>query len=239
MTSNNALYHLYRWKSGVKLVAPDATGDLHTHGQYTGYDVASVLALPFNFYFLDKQGNTQMMNEESALICGFKSAEDAVGKSLFDVSMPDSASRLIENCAYVMQAQVVNIFEEQNQKKDGNSLHFLSIKCPWYGLDNTIIGVFGCSIVLGQHGLASSLSTVIGLGLFESEGSSQTPKLNQLTVKLSKREMDCFRWTLKGYTAKKIAKELGISYRTVEEYLVNIRKKTGAGSKAELLEMFR
>ncbi len=227
---------LYRWQNGIKLLAVDTPVDLRLHGQYTGYTVASVLALPYNFYFLDKLGNTQMMNDESALICGFKSAEDAIGKSLFDVSTPDSATLLIDNCTYVMQAQVINIFEEQNQKKDGSSLHFLSIKCPWYDLNNTVIGVFGCSIVLGQHSLAAALSTVIGLGLFESETKPQ--KLDQLTVKLSRREMDCLGLTIKGFTAKKIAKDLGISHRTVEEYLVNIRTKTGASSKAELMEMF-
>jgi FixJ family two-component response regulator len=34
-----------------------------------------------------------------------------------------------------------------------------------------------------------------------------------------------------------IGRALGISHRTVEEYLVNIRIKTGASSKAELIEM--
>lgn len=231
--------HLYRWKSGIKLQNPDVSTEPSIHGQYTGYDVASVLALPFNFYFLDKQGDTQLMNQESALICGFQSTEDSLGKSLFAVSMPDSAQRLIDNCTYVMQTQVVNIFEEQNQKKDGSTLHFLSVKCPWYDLENRIIGVFGCSIVLGQHGLASSLSAIIALGLFETPSPAQTLQPEQLTVKLTRREMDCFRLTMKGYTAKKIARELGISHRTVEEYLVNIRKKMGAGSKAELLEKFR
>lgn len=232
-------HQLYRWENGIKLVSPDDRQSHDFYGQNTGYTVASVLALPFNFYFLDQKGNTQIMNEESALICGFQSAEDSIGKSLFDVSLPDSANRLIENCTYVMQAQVVNIFEEEHQKKDGTSLHFLSIKCPWYSLDNTIIGIFGCSIVLGQHNLASSLSIVIALGLFESDKSLHATKLEQLDVKLTSRELDCFRFAIKGWTAKKIAKELGISHRTVEEYIVNIRNKTGATSKAQLLEMFR
>jgi DNA-binding CsgD family transcriptional regulator len=109
-------------------------------------------------------------------------------------------------------------------------------------MDNRVIGVFGCSIVLGRHSLASSLSSVMALGLFHSETisaeSDKEPLVASLTFKLSKREMDCLQLAIKGYTAKKIAKVMNISYRTVEEYLINIRMKTGAGSKAELIEMF-
>ncbi|EHL30187.1 hypothetical protein LDG_7934 [Legionella drancourtii LLAP12] len=43
--------------------------------------------------------------------------------------------------------------------------------------------------------------------------------------------------TIKGYTAKRIARELGISHHTIEEYLLNIRIKMGAASKSELIEM--
>jgi len=49
--------------------------------------------------------------------------------------------------------------------------------------------------------------------------------------------MQCLQLTVKGYTAKKIAQQLGISYRTVEEYLNNIRIKAGANSKSALIEM--
>lgn len=49
--------------------------------------------------------------------------------------------------------------------------------------------------------------------------------------------MQCLQLTIKGFTAKKIAKELGLSFRTIEEYLTNIRTKAGVNSKSELIEM--
>lgn len=211
-------------------------------GQKTNHTVGSVLSLPFNFYFLNTHGKTQLMNEESALMCGFSSAEDSIGKSLFDVSNEESAANLINNCSEVINSNSVKIFEEQNIRKDGLNLQFLSIKCPWYDELNAIIGVFGCSIVLGKHGLATSLSAVMELNLFDSDKmpgnkQNQTSSLINNKTYLSKRELECLHLTIKGYTAKRIARELGISHRTVEEYLVNIRIKTGASSKAELIEM--
>ena len=236
---------IYRYKNGIKLIkyTPEEFNASSVHeGLNTGHTVGAILELPFNFYFLNTQGTTQLMNEESALMCGFKSAEDALGKSLFDVSQVESAKTLINNCAEVINDEVLKIFEEENTRKDGENLNFLSIKCPWYDLDETILGIFGCSIVLGKHGLANALSSIIALGLFDSDKIPLTNpnSLAQLKINktyLSKREIECLQLTIKGYTAKRIARQLGISHRTVEEYLFNIRIKTGTSSKAELIEM--
>ncbi|MDR3443047.1 MAG: LuxR C-terminal-related transcriptional regulator [Legionella sp.] len=241
----NQLAHtlqIYRFAQGIKLITPKCPLAVTKPGQKTNHTVGSVLSLPFNFYFLNTQGTTQLMNEESALMCGFTSANDAIGKSLFDVSDEKSATHLINNCAEVINSNSAKIFEEQNIRKDGLSLQFLSIKCPWYDETNEIIGVFGCSIVLGTHSLAASLSAVMELNLFDydtipSRTTNPTRNLKSTTTYLSKRELECLHLTIKGYTAKRIGRELGISHRTVEEYLVNIRIKIGASSKAELIEM--
>lgn len=230
---------IYRWGHGIKLVDPQISTATMNSGQKTNHTVASVLALPFNFYFLNTQGKTQLMNDESALMCGFLSAEDSIGKSLFDVSHEESAMNLINNCTEVINSNTVKIFEEQNIRKDGLNLQFLSIKCPWYNEEQLITGIFGCSIVLGKHSLAASLSAVMELNLFDSDKmpGNSAPNLKSNITYLSKRELECLHLTIKGYTAKRIARELGISHRTVEEYLLNIRIKTGASSKSELIEM--
>jgi DNA-binding NarL/FixJ family response regulator len=45
---------------------------------------------------------------------------------------------------------------------------------------------------------------------------------------LSVREVQIIKYTAKGFTAKEIAKTLGLAYRTVEVYASNIRKKLAA-----------
>ena len=53
-------------------------------------------------------------------------------------------------------------------------------------------------------------------------------------VKLSLRESQCLDILATGKTAKEIAAEIGLSHRTVEHYLENIRNKLGVGNKHEL-----
>ncbi len=53
---------------------------------------------------------------------------------------------------------------------------------------------------------------------------------------LTSREVQCLRLLQQGKTAKQTAKELHLSYRTVESYLDNIKVKLDATSKAELLK---
>lgn len=52
----------------------------------------------------------------------------------------------------------------------------------------------------------------------------------------TKRENECLYFTVRGKTAKQIAQILGVSYRTIEEYLSNIKIKMRVSSKAELIE---
>lgn len=51
---------------------------------------------------------------------------------------------------------------------------------------------------------------------------------------LSKREKECVFYFLNGKTAKETAIKLGISYRTVEDYFIKIKKKFGCKNKREL-----
>lgn len=86
-------------------------------------------------------------------------------------------------------------------------------KRPLYDLNNNICGVIGTS-----H------------QLFELE----TPKG---IVELSEREISCLSALFKGLTAKETAEHLGISPKTVETHIANIKKKTGVNSKKELIEL--
>lgn len=222
---------IVRAANGIQLVTADS-------GK-RGLTIAQLNALPFSAYFLNCKGETVFINQEGAKVCGFEDASHSVGLSLQSVSKPESAARLIDNCKVVIRSDSIQIFEEENQRKDNVSLQFLSIKAPWYDDNMQIIGVMGCSIVVGQHSLSESLAIVKKIGLMDNQPASQTALQNVKVnnVHLTQRELQCLKLTVKGYTAKRIAKELELSHRTVEEYLTNIRVKTGASSKAALIEM--
>lgn len=223
-------YFFCKFYNGIKLIRPeqDISASLH---QPTLKDI---LHLPFSVYLLNQDGKNIKINEESAELCGFYSPSQSLGKSLFDVSKEESARKLIMNCKSVMISNEVRFFEEVNLRRDNLTQQFFSVKIPWYDMNNQVIGVLGFSIVLGTHSLAEGLATIAQLGVLQPK-KPQNITLNG--VLLTKREIECLRLTMNGYTAKKIAKKLLISYRTVEEYLTNIRIKTNINSKSELVEL--
>lgn len=57
----------------------------------------------------------------------------------------------------------------------------------------------------------------------------------QKTYKLTLREAQCLYYSSHGHSAKQIAKELNLSYRTIEAYLENIKIKLKCRNKLHLL----
>ena len=55
-------------------------------------------------------------------------------------------------------------------------------------------------------------------------------------IRLSKRELECIYFMILGKTSKEIAEQLGISFRTVEQFIESIRSKLGCSKKSEIIE---
>lgn len=54
---------------------------------------------------------------------------------------------------------------------------------------------------------------------------------------LTKRELQCIHYLVKGASAKDIAFTLGLSYRTVEIYIQNIKDKLNVRKTAEIIAL--
>lgn len=235
---------IFRINQGVKLVKPeDIEEELKSnHSFNTGHTVASLSKFPFNFYFLNTDSETLLMNQQCVDICGFQSVNDSIGKSLFDVSHQESAAKLISNCNEVIMENKIKIFEETNVRNDGVDLQFLSVKSPWYDSNNTIIGVFGCSIVLGKQSLAESLLQIAQLGLLNpanyTVNNTIIPSVKCQNEALSERESLCIYHLCKGFTMKETAKIIGLSPKTVETYIGRAKQKFHCKNKAELIAAY-
>lgn len=243
-TSNELL--ICRFNQGIKLVRPDEIKFDAAH--LTNHTLGSIQQLPFSFYLLDLDGATKKMNSEGVEICGFESVEHSIGKTIGEVSKKESAIQMLNNCHEVINSHNVKIFDEENWRKDGERQHFLSVKSPWYDQSNKIVGICGFTVAIGKHSLANSLSIITDLGLLNPQKQIADPFADQANglnlnafhlkgINLTKRERECLCLTVKGYTAKRIARELDISHRTVEEYITNIRIKIGVSTKSELIEI--
>jgi DNA-binding CsgD family transcriptional regulator len=95
-----------------------------------------------------------------------------------------------------------------------------------------------------SHEHQVDISTVIGDRYYERQEEYPIKRVNNNLLKqlglaavelLTPREIDVIKYTAGGYPAIHIAKQLGLSKRTVEHYIVNIKSKLDCHSKVCLI----
>lgn len=238
-TSNELI--IQRYLNGFKLVSP-ISNRYKSEASDTPHGTLGNLLQQrsFNVFLTDDNGVAQSANESEAYLLGFDSVQHFIGKNVFDVA-PESIAQVIRcNDLVVMNRQRGCIYEEQFFiPKTEISLQFLCFKFPWYHLDNTLIGIFGLSIAMGVQGVAQSLTDISALGLLKPLSASDPEVLLSYVngIYLTKREIEILRYTVRGYTAKKISLMLQISSRTIEQHIANVKNKLGVSNKSELIDM--
>lgn len=72
------------------------------------------------------------------------------------------------------------------------------------------------------------------------QGKRQYNIINYLgkTIQFTKREIDCLYLFKAGYTAKEVAIQLGLSTRTIESHINNIKFKFGVKRKPDIIKAF-
>ncbi len=98
-------------------------------------------------------------------------------------------------------------------------------------------------ILLGKDRFSSNHDTLKLKNSAEANAMLNRLKIKQLPIKgpngcilLTESETNCLKLYAKGVTSKEIAHHLGISTRTSEKHLQNIREKTGLTSRSHLLQ---
>ncbi|CAM2773106.1 TPA: helix-turn-helix transcriptional regulator [Legionella pneumophila] len=142
---------------------------------------------------------------------GYSSLGEITNKTDTDFSWHEYATQLRNNDRSVIEARQSQSHYEQIIRHDGTYVNILTKKSPLVDSSSELIGLIGFSIALPQlHGIAA----------------------------LSARERECLYYLSKGFTDKKIAKQLIISPRTVETHLGNAKYKLGVSTRAELIATF-
>lgn len=232
---------IQRWKNGVRLVDANHQEDICHGNRLTVHDI---MQIQNNFYFLDPESNVLKMNETAAKTCGYISANDAVGRSIRHVAKPDTAQKIIANDKLVVAMQSLIFNVETFTRLDERHLSAISFKFPCYQ-DEKIIGLFGCSLLTAQHEIDAPTQQVlqsifIGTEPVHHEMNSFTQRLSmpcQMDGKsLNDREISVIDGLYRGYTAKGIAKRLGLSHRTIEHRIEALKIKFAVKNKSELIE---
>jgi len=216
--------------NGVKIVRPEKHGIMECHA------LMDIAALPLNTYFTDYDFKMREFNEEQSKTFGY-SRNGMVNKKLSNLMSRRSAQILESNNRKVMLQNRAYFFDEQADPYSlkVESFQALSLKMPWYNSDGSVAGIFGFGLCSGFHSFAEGLMQIQKLGLFnQNYGSDRIVKNAYLT----QRENQILNFVLKGFTAKHIARMIGISNRTVEVFIQKIKYKLNVKSRTGLIELF-
>ncbi|MCC5016130.1 MULTISPECIES: helix-turn-helix transcriptional regulator [unclassified Legionella] len=222
------------YRKGIKLALPK---HMETRTPVSRIHLFDLLKLSMSVYFLDANSTTHLMNQYGALLCGFDSAEDSKGRCLLDVAEKQSALQLMRNSSDVCITNTIKVYEERLVNHEGNEQFIFSVKFPWFNHNNQLVGSAGFSFNLHSSSLIYSLQQIRELGLFPHITAllgNNSYAINSLDF--TAREKDCAYWLVRGYSAKQIAAKLGLSFRTIEDYLGNMKIKMNVSSKQALIE---
>ncbi|HUX29199.1 MAG TPA: response regulator [Thiobacillus sp.] len=85
--------------------------------------------------------------------------------------------------------------------------------------------------------LLERVQRALALDLEWRQTQGRTQAIQQRYARLSPREIECMALIVSGLTSKEVARELGISPRTVEVHRTHVMHKMGAANLADLLNM--
>lgn len=229
---------VYRFGHGIKLIKPNTRNKKCIHyGWNTNHTVSRLLTIPCSIYFDNTNGIIQQVNEHNSALCGFDSANQAIGKTYFSRFTAKTAQLLLENDHKVMKNENTQFLEETIQQHNTDLVsQVLSIKMPWYNDQNKVIGLFGLSVILGKDSLADSLALISKMGLLISKENLSASIGSEMNgIYLSKQQQICAKFLLMGISIKEIALRMNLSPRTVENYIENIKFKCGCHNRTDLI----
>lgn len=226
---------IFRYKNGIKLIKPECANPP------VNLTVSDVSSMPVNIIFLNHESKIQWINDQNAATLGFNSQRSAIGKTIKVAYKSRAAQFSLQHDHEVITCHNTIIKDESCERVDSTAFQAITAKLPWYGDNDNIIGLMGCSITLGLNNtpcIQDALRSFVALNLFDLS-QKPMPVLRVDNLYFTKREMDVIRHVINGKTAREIARILDLSPRTIECYLVTIKEKTGAKTKSQLIERLR
>lgn len=117
--------------------------------------------------------------------------------------------------------------------KNGRFFLFFNRKYPWKNEQQENIGIICHSVEIEDIDFLKKIYHVV-----KSTGIDvQKPYyLNHpFLQRISSRESECLFYLIRGNTAKEIARQLSLSYRTVEQHIDSLKRKFSCRNKSELI----
>lgn len=219
----------YPTVNGIKTnSAPNQRGKL-------SYPLNDLCAQPFNVYLLNKASQIQYINPAGLESNHFMSFKDAINKTVLDFIKKDNALFTLSHDKKVLTQHSKLLIEQDLYFQNGAIDPYITLKMPWFNEKNDLIGILGCSALLSKQPIAEFITQITRLGLINQRDFYRKEN-SKIKTHITNREKDCLRYLVRGKTSKSIANMLGLSVRTIEFYIENLKSKFDVHSKEELIE---
>lgn len=191
---------------------------------------------------MDTNSKAIYSNDSTAQTFGFTGEEALLGHDAYDMRCPavECAEDFIKQDKYVQKTGSTLTILDIHGYAQGQQKIILTKKTPFH-LNGKLVG----SICHGIEIYSTSLARISG-ALLESDKQyypknkkeERTYTIGAITGnnKLTKRELECVFYWIRGYTVKEMGKTLGLSPRTVEAYINSIKLKWGCQYKSEAIK---
>lgn len=194
--------------------------------------------LPALVFLKDRQGKYHACNDYAAKQAGFEKENDLIGTTDFSCCWKSDALSYQQMDKKVIDEKHPLSFIETIRDTDQNILNALTYKVPFITRSRQTM-VFGISLVINSEsfipdillGMKAPFDLTTTKIIVSKNKVSNTIKNNQLT----KRQLECLYYLVKGMTAAQIADEIFLSKRTVESYMVILKHKLNCNSRSELI----
>lgn len=142
------------------------------------------------------------------------------------------------------QHPLINKIEPAFLDSNGHVVMQLSTKMPLYSERKKVIGIFGISLDVSNQLSPLNLWTLYNQ-LYHDKNLMHEKLLSYILMNngskkialLSHKELECLIYLSIGKTAKEIAKINGLSFRTIEKHIENIKEKSDCHSRSELVRL--
>lgn len=228
------------FQNGLHLSRPNSINSCTSTSQL---HLKNLMEIPINFYIVTNDTKVQICND--FMLTSFGKEKHHVINQYADDFMPSKAAKLVkDNNLIVTENAKLNIIEESCQE-DELTLKTLSFKWPFFDNRKKIIGVLGFSISMdaGMDEIAKNFTMLTNTGLLAPSIIKEREEMISIIAKTGQKiyftlsESRIIRYLVEGLTAKQIAQNLNISYRTVEKHIENCRIKALVRSRRELIDI--
>ncbi|EAR57517.1 hypothetical transcriptional regulator [Photobacterium sp. SKA34] len=182
------------------------------------------------------------VNSEYGRMVGFDNHLDCIGKNDYQlpITTADYADKYVEQDKIVIETERTIRVLDIHPYHDGKWRAHLFTKTPWRDHNNQVIGTIFSGIELTDTAVLEVghwLCRAIGITQQQKNSSMPRISIKKEDIGLNTRESEVLFLLLHGKKPQYIANTLGVSVKTIENYVLRLREKFNANSKGELLDL--